>query len=422
MTEADLAFAFAEQAIKEATELETPDLYFNSRNYTALERLPEHISKHLLLYRLQMTGTQVSDLTPISSLVQLKELWIQDTPVHDLSPLSRLVDLEELVLSKTNVVDITPLGYLTSLKCLTVNDSTLVSIAGLSRLQQLEELEIRGTQVKDVSPLSELPNLKLLNLRKTPIVDLRPLRNVLHRVASGLAPFPLLDGCAAVQVDPNIAEIIQLKDERASGRILLEYLEDWEPPVEAVDLREANLPQPGVAPLATQVTNGRLRRRHIEELPEQDAMDRAKAGYHALRAFRETFRKSCNTHNYGQLVAVLDGFDTAMGDTFDLDRLILIGVMGSAVTALAEDSEFTDMLPTGAAALFAQFGLQIDQYVERFPAWVAYKDDADASNVTSAVVKSEAEAFHAIEADLSASPETDTDVAADYALQVKASL
>ncbi|MEL7133802.1 MAG: leucine-rich repeat domain-containing protein, partial [Pseudomonadota bacterium] len=134
MTEAELAFAFAEQAVKEATELETPDLVLSSAKYAALECFPQAISEHKLLYRLYADRTQVTDLTPIASLTQLKELWLQRTPIHDLSPLTGLLDLEELQLSETNVVDLSPLRSLNSLERLTVNNTHVSSVAVLSEL------------------------------------------------------------------------------------------------------------------------------------------------------------------------------------------------------------------------------------------------------------------------------------------------
>jgi hypothetical protein len=94
------------------------------------------------LLRLVLSGTQVSDLAPLSSLTALEELFLRGTRVSELSPLSGLTALEWLALERTPVSDLAP----------------------LSSLSGLEWLTLRGTQVSDLGPLSGLPRLRWIGL------------------------------------------------------------------------------------------------------------------------------------------------------------------------------------------------------------------------------------------------------------------
>ncbi len=87
----------------------------------------------LRLTSLDLSGSDVSDLTFLQSATNLEELDLSDTQVSDISALSSLTSLEELDLSNTQVEDISPLSELTNLK----------------------KLDLSNTQVSDISPLSQ---------------------------------------------------------------------------------------------------------------------------------------------------------------------------------------------------------------------------------------------------------------------------
>ncbi|MEL6315579.1 MAG: leucine-rich repeat domain-containing protein [Pseudomonadota bacterium] len=233
MTEAELAFAFAEEAIIEAAEMESPILSFENEKYRALDRLPESISELVLLRQLFLSRTHVTELAPISELQQLEELWLQGTPLRDISPLAGMFSLKDLVLNETDVEDISPLARLTELRDLHLNNTPVSDISVVANLSLLDELQFGRTRVSDIKPLENLEKLQYLDLIYTPVMDLRPLRKSLERAAVGRLNTLMLDNCAAVQADPRIAEILRQKDQRARARILLKYLEDWEPTVEA---------------------------------------------------------------------------------------------------------------------------------------------------------------------------------------------
>jgi hypothetical protein len=72
---------------------------------------------------LNLSGTQVCDLTPLAGLTNLRTLTLRDTQVSDLTPIIGLKNLHEIGLTDTPI-------------------SNLASLAGLTNLQ---ELDVAGT-------------------------------------------------------------------------------------------------------------------------------------------------------------------------------------------------------------------------------------------------------------------------------------
>ncbi len=94
--------------------------------------------------RIDIYGTQASDLTPLSGLTNLRWLMLEGTPVSDLAPLAGMTNLRALSLDSTQASDLTPLARMTS----------------------LEVLRLCGTDVSDLTPL-----VKLLHFRGTQAIS-----------------------------------------------------------------------------------------------------------------------------------------------------------------------------------------------------------------------------------------------------------
>ncbi len=146
---------------------------------------------------------QISDLSPIAGLINLRDLWLDNNPVSDISPLRGLKNLIHLEMSLTPVFDLSPITGLISLERLNFGDwgakfapgdiSDLSPIAGLinlksirvanpisdlspfAKLTKLEKISIYETEVSDLSPLTGLTGLKELDLIATGISDISPL-------------------------------------------------------------------------------------------------------------------------------------------------------------------------------------------------------------------------------------------------------
>lgn len=98
-----------------------------------LTHLPEELSSCDWLVQLEIQDNEkLTDLSPLSGLLQLRVLLCNSTQVSDLSPLSGLQHLQELSCNSTQVRDLSP----------------------LSGLLNLQRLSCNSTQVRDLSPLS----------------------------------------------------------------------------------------------------------------------------------------------------------------------------------------------------------------------------------------------------------------------------
>lgn len=124
---------------------------------------------------LDLTGQEVTDLTPLADLAKLEHLWLGETQVSDLAPLANLTNLQELTLRRTQVSDLTPLAKLAKLEALWLKDTQVSDLTPLASLPDLRVLDARRTQVSDLAPLASLARLQTLSLEGTQVSDLAPL-------------------------------------------------------------------------------------------------------------------------------------------------------------------------------------------------------------------------------------------------------
>lgn len=99
----------------------------------------------LAVERLNLSGDQIRDLTPLQSLTNLQRLDLGGTPVSDLAPLQSLVNLKYLDLVFTQVSDVTPLQSLVNLQVLRLNSTSVSDLTPLHSLSNLKELHLDGT-------------------------------------------------------------------------------------------------------------------------------------------------------------------------------------------------------------------------------------------------------------------------------------
>lgn len=181
---------------------------------------------------LYLNQTSVSDLAPLSSLTGLGVLELNQTFVDDLSPLSGLTELWALSLDQTAVSDLVPLSRAVELGILSVSQTPVRDLTPLRGLTGLKQLYLNQTSVSDLAPISALTGLRVLRLDETEVRDLRPLMGL-----SKLADAPTryyfgltLKNCTACEIDPEIAEISEIEDDRERAARLFDYLKDWVPP------------------------------------------------------------------------------------------------------------------------------------------------------------------------------------------------
>ena len=160
---------------------------------SVLSNMPE-------LEELYIYNTKVSDISVLRNLKKLKIVEVSFTEINDISALSDMPELEELYLSGTKINDISVLGNATQMRALAINGTEVSDISVLSNMPMLEELYIgginvseisvlenhtqleilcmNGTKVRDISVLNNMSKLRKLNINETEISDLSALSNL----------------------------------------------------------------------------------------------------------------------------------------------------------------------------------------------------------------------------------------------------
>jgi Leucine-rich repeat (LRR) protein len=126
----------------------------------------------------QTEGVSTEEILLNPKLRNIQTLKLSE---FDRSVLANLENLESLDLSYTNVVDVSSLATLTNLKSLTLYRARLLDISTLPELKNLETLNLSDTNVVDVSALATLKNLTTLILRQTD-VDVSALKQKLPKL------------------------------------------------------------------------------------------------------------------------------------------------------------------------------------------------------------------------------------------------
>ena len=88
------------------------------------------------LTTLQLSGNQITDLTPLAGLTGLKELHLNNNKIVDLGPLANMKELRSLVLQNNQITDLGPLEKLVSLKDLSIINNPQLRFPDVTRLQE----------------------------------------------------------------------------------------------------------------------------------------------------------------------------------------------------------------------------------------------------------------------------------------------
>ena len=94
-----------------------------------------------------------------------------DKGISDVSPLTGLTNLEELYLGDNSITDVSPLAGLTKLKGLGLSENQISDLSPLAELTDLRILFLQKNQISDLSPLKGLKNLGMLHLEGNPIPE-----------------------------------------------------------------------------------------------------------------------------------------------------------------------------------------------------------------------------------------------------------
>jgi Leucine-rich repeat (LRR) protein len=160
------------------------------------------------LTEFDLSGSGVSDLSPLRGLTGLSTLDLSYTKIRDLSPLIRLTSLQILNVSNTPVTKLQPLEHLTALKELNLSNTKVSDIVALSGLFNLTHLLLGTTEVGDITPLGGLSALEQLDLSATSVESIASLK--------GLTTITKLD-----LSDTKLSDLSPLKGHTALTKLIL---------------------------------------------------------------------------------------------------------------------------------------------------------------------------------------------------------
>ena len=152
---------------------------------------------------LDLSDNSISDLRPLSSLRELKTLYLDNNPITDYTPLYDLPQLEMLSIRGIAITDeqlkalseslpnckihsetadetvsevtFGSLSFRTDATELDLSNMGITDLSPLSVCKGLIKLDITGNAVSDLTPLMDLQNLEWLSIKDNQITDLRPL-------------------------------------------------------------------------------------------------------------------------------------------------------------------------------------------------------------------------------------------------------
>lgn len=129
------------------------------------------------VYRLKVPAGYKT-LNDLKQLTNLEYLDLDNTKLTNVSPLSTLKNLRVLYLYGNSIKDISPLKGLTKLEILSINSNKVSNISSISGMTQLTELYIRTNAITDFSPVAKLQKLNILYLKGNKSTNYSKLQTV----------------------------------------------------------------------------------------------------------------------------------------------------------------------------------------------------------------------------------------------------
>jgi hypothetical protein len=135
----------------------------------------------------------------LHKLSLMKELILSGKPaINTLEPASKFTHLNFIDISGTAITDLSPLKNLVDLKKINCSNTKISKIDDLSGLNRLEQIDLSKTAVNTIAPLASCDNLEIINAENTGIsklIDLSKLK-MLKKI---LADHTALDSTAVYE-------------------------------------------------------------------------------------------------------------------------------------------------------------------------------------------------------------------------------
>lgn len=194
------------------------------KTITTLEPLSE-LSE---LQSLNISGTNVGDLTPLRNSNKLKVLKASNTRIDDLSPLKYDILLEELDVAHTDINNLNVLDILSKLEKLNISYTQVNTLDDVKKCPNMAYLAIEGCPINTLQHLSNLNNIVSLNINNTTIRDLNPISHLTNLQSLKISQTPInnlnaLQGMESLKElfcsNTTISDLTPLKNHRRLSKI-----------------------------------------------------------------------------------------------------------------------------------------------------------------------------------------------------------
>ncbi|MFC1762180.1 leucine-rich repeat domain-containing protein [Planctomycetota bacterium] len=112
---------------------------------------------------LNIGANPFGNISAISRLTKLKLIYVSGEFVSDLTPISSLTQpIDKLLFSYTQVSDLSPLMGMTNIRNLYANNNPIVDCSAISTMTGVHHIDISACQITDAYPLTFLPKLQRL--------------------------------------------------------------------------------------------------------------------------------------------------------------------------------------------------------------------------------------------------------------------
>lgn len=132
------------------------------------------LEKAVNLTYLDLSENTIRDLTPLSALSSLQEVYLQHNAVTTLTSLSNH-KLTKLDVSYNLLTELTPIFKCNTLNTLSASNNTLSSVAGIDNLTVLQNLDLSFNKLEDISAVSACTQLQVLKISDNTISDITSL-------------------------------------------------------------------------------------------------------------------------------------------------------------------------------------------------------------------------------------------------------
>ena len=164
-------------------------LYFNNNPVSDIS--PLRGLKNLT--ELSLYDTLVSDISIVGGFKNLTRLALEGVLTSDLSPVAGLVNMEILSFSNENISDLSPLTRLIKLRKIFSWGNSISDLSPLAGLTKMEHIDLCGGNISDLTPLASLASLEELYLRNEEISDISPLAGLTGLKRLGLGENDITD-------------------------------------------------------------------------------------------------------------------------------------------------------------------------------------------------------------------------------------